>query len=757
MSADASPPPERPLRPRLSAARRERLRRIVDRTLGADALWSAALVGTCLLLALRTESMPPDPGEFRIGAAAPIEVRATDDVDVVDEPATDERRREARSRVLDVYVHDVERGRELVDLLAAAFRDGRSGVAPTPAVDAPAVVQDARATLERLGFDPAIEHAATTALASALEQLVIGNRSLLDREPAILLVRIPGHREQRVVDYARFVGVEQARSEVSESLAAALTLPPADESVLAEYVASFVDANVHYDSEETHARRESAADGVPPVTVHVPRGETLVRQGQIVTPSDLERLDAANRASWARGGRLRVFGWLCVFGTLTFFAWRYASHDQRRFRKVRHLYALFVLVLLAMLLAARAVPWVVERILTGLGPPFDGASDPLYLVPFGAGAILIALLADGRVATVHAGFTTILVTLVTGGDAYAMTWSMIVQLAGIYAVSAHRERAALLRAGVVVGSIGAFAALVLDVLRDGTATAPDALYGAALAWVCGAVGVGLLVPFALPPLEWLFNVLTDARLLELSHANHPLLARLALQAPGSYNHSLFVGTLAEECAQAVGANGLLCRVAGFYHDVGKLANPEYYVENQHGTNPHDDVDPRRSAEILAGHVIDGVRMAREAGLPQQIVDMIPQHHGTRTMAYFLDKARRASSGDPPPREDDFRYPGPKPQTREAAIFMIADAVEAAARTVDEPTAPRLHEVIRQVTQAIVLERQLDECDLTFADLERVQDALLRRLVSMHHQRIEYPGYDFGARRRSASSPAAIRR
>jgi putative nucleotidyltransferase with HDIG domain len=265
--------------------------------------------------------------------------------------------------------------------------------------------------------------------------------------------------------------------------------------------------------------------------------------------------------------------------------------------------------------------------------------------------------------------------------------------------------------------------------------------------------VGLLISFILPMLESLFDVLTDIRLLELSNLSNPLLSQLALKAPGSYNHSILVGTLAEEGAKAIGANSLFCRVAAFYHDVGKITHPEYFVENQRGINPHDRLTPSMSSLIISSHVKDGIKLAREAGLPEQIIDIIPQHHGTRLMTFFYEKAR--NSDDPSlsgMKETDFRYPGPKPQTREAAIFMLADAVEAAARTVDEPTPNRLREVIRKVTNAIVLDGQLDSCDLTFVDLEKIQEAFLRLLLSIHHRRVEYPGFDFGASKGESRQP-----
>ena len=200
-------------------------------------------------------------------------------------------------------------------------------------------------------------------------------------------------------------------------------------------------------------------------------------------------------------------------------------------------------------------------------------------------------------------------------------------------------------------------------------------------------------------------------------------------------------------AKAIGANSLFCRVAAFYHDIGKLKKPEYYVENQRGVNPHDRLAPSMSALIVAAHVKDGVKLARDAKLPEQIVDIIPQHHGTRRMSYFYEKARRTANpalGEV--HEEDFRYPGPKPQTREAAIFMLADGIEAAARTLEDPTPNRLREVIHRIASSVVLDGQLDECDLTFADLERIEEAFLRTLTSMYHHRVDYPGFEFGRAR-----------
>jgi hypothetical protein len=249
----------------------------------------------------------------------------------------------------------------------------------------------------------------------------------------------------------------------------------------------------------------------------------------------------------------------------------------------------------------------------------------------------------------------------------------------------------------------------------------------------------------MPIFEWLFEVLTDVRLLELSNLDNPLLSELALRAPGSYNHSIIVGTLAEAAAEAIGANALFCRVAAFYHDIGKMKMPEYYIENQKaGENPHDRLSPSMSALILSNHVKEGIRMGREHGLPEAILEIIPQHHGTRVMTFFYEKAKAQaeSAGSHPPSADDFRHPGPKPSTKEGAIFMLADSVEAAARTVGEPDAERYRDMIRQIAGRAILDGQFDQCDLTFRDLDNISEAFIRTLASIYHRRIDYPTFIF---------------
>ena len=487
--------------------------------------------------------------------------------------------------------------------------------------------------------------------------------------------------------------------------------------------------------------------------LRVPKGTVLMTRGQVVTPEILARLAAIEARTSPRTTLLRFFGLLVLASALAFFLRRYATYHQRSFKRVRYLHALLASILLAMLGLAQALLWIAEQVAPRFTPPFNDPGAYVFLVPFAAGAILVALLANGRIAMVYAAFAAILYGMVNNWDLPVALWALLTQWAGIYAITSYRERAALLKAGLVAGGAGALVALATESIRNVHEPIAHDLFGAGLALVGGALGIGLVVSFALPLLEGLFGVLTDIRLLELSSSSHPLLSQLAVTAPGSYNHSLVVGTLAEEAAKAIGANGLFCRVAAFYHDIGKIRKPEYYIENQRGVNPHDRLAPSMSALIVSAHVKDGIRMAREARLPEQIVDIIPQHHGTRLMTYFFEKAKKqAALHGTEVNDDDFRYPGPKPQTKEAAIFMLADGVEAAARTIEDPTGSRLREMIHQIAGRIVLDGQLDACDLTFADLEKIERAFHRTLVSMYHHRVDYPGFEFG-RAKTEAPPA----
>ncbi len=358
-----------------------------------------------------------------------------------------------------------------------------------------------------------------------------------------------------------------------------------------------------------------------------------------------------------------------------------------------------------------------------------------YLVPAALGAMLLATLFDLKTGYAGAAVLSVLVGGIWGNEYNLTVVSFIAGVIGVITISRLRDRSQVIH--TILSLAGTYIIVILimgfirfiplrEIIRD---------------WPAGAAN-GLFTPIVvyglLPLIESVFGITTDFTLLELSNLNHPLLKRLSMEASGTYHHSITVGNLAEAASQAVSANSLLARVGSYYHDIGKIEKAEYFVENQiEERNPHNKLNPRMSALILMNHVKSGLELADQYKLPQAIKDMIIQHHGTTVMSFFYQKAMsKNDSGDV--SAEDYRYPGPKPQTKEAAIVMLADAVEASARALKDPTHSRLKGVVEDLVDSRFKEGQMDESPLTLKDLDRIKESFLMILAGVFHTRVEYP-------------------
>ena len=373
--------------------------------------------------------------------------------------------------------------------------------------------------------------------------------------------------------------------------------------------------------------------------------------------------------------------------------------------------------------------------------PFNNTGSYSYAVPFASVAVMLLLLENPPTALLASTLFSIAIGIMTGNLQLAV-FALLSSLAAVLGLFQYKRRTALVKVGLLVGAVNVAAVLAIDLL-SGRHFPPSNFGFDLLCAFAGGATVAIVVSALLPVFETVFHRTTDIRLLELANGNVSILKRLALEAPGTYHHSVVVGSLAEAAAQAVGANPVFCRTAAMYHDIGKLTKINYFVENQTGGNRHDQLFPRMSALVIASHVKEGIELAKEMNLPQELIDVIPQHHGTKLITYFYEKAKM--NHDPElgeVSEDEYRYPGPKPQTKEAGIIMIADAVEAASRTLDDPSPARLKGLIRQIIDYIFLDGQLNECDLTLRDLEKIAQSFQRVLMGIHHQRVSYPGFDF---------------
>lgn len=373
---------------------------------------------------------------------------------------------------------------------------------------------------------------------------------------------------------------------------------------------------------------------------------------------------------------------------------------------------------------------------------FYGKFDPsltVYALPLAMGSVLAALLIDIHTAIVFTVITSLLGGLWLNDPLYSI-YIFSTGLTGAFGVIRCKKRSAIWRGGFYLSLLSVFAALVISLFKRQLFTI-DILTVAGSAFANGLI-VTILVSALLPLFEYLFKITTDIKLLELLDLNQPLMREFLVEAPGTYHHSIIVGSLAEAAAEAVGVNPLLARVSSYYHDIGKVKMPDYFIENQIASvNKHEKITPRMSSLILLSHVKEGVELAKKHKLPQAVIDIIQQHHGTSVQTYFYQKAKEHHDNLTPITEEDFRYPGPKPQTRVAALVLMADAVEAASRVLSDTSPARVSLLVEKIINHCFIDGQLDNCELSFKDIREIKTHFVYLLSSMYHKRINYPGFE----------------
>lgn len=493
---------------------------------------------------------------------------------------------------------------------------------------------------------------------------------------------------------------------------------------------SAVRPNLIYNQEATEKAIKEAQDTVTPVQKNVKAGEIIVREGERVTAeqiSILEQLGIQRGRSYP----------LSLIGTVLFVLLTLGLVLE--FLKLYHpdIYSNEKLMLLV------GIIFIIIMLLTRLMTIIEIGNQPVlntmtgYLAPVAAGSMLIAILLDSKLAYFLTMIMAIYVGMLTGGNQLSFTIAAFISgTIGVYRVSSLSQTSDLAKSGLFLAATNIITILTLSLIT-GNLTINLALLSILIGAIGGILSAVLMIG-AIPYLESAFSITSMIKLLELSNPNHDLLKRLLLAAPGTYHHSLMVGNLAEASAEEIGANPLLVRVGAYYHDIGKIRRSEYFVENQQGfANPHGKIAPALSALIVTSHVKEGVELAREGHLPQQIIDFIAGHHGTSLAKYFYNQALE-EDGEGHISEDSFRYEGPKPQSKEVALVMLADSVEAAVRSIPDPSTDKIRTMVHKIIKDKLDDRQLEECDLTFKNLDVIAKTFCKVLEGVYHKRIEYP-------------------
>ncbi len=525
---------------------------------------------------------------------------------------------------------------------------------------------------------------------------------------------------RRVLDQAQAGAVrgdELAEARQGAREAVSVDLAPDEREMAGDLAAAHIAANLALSAEATAAARQEARDAVAPVQVSVQANEAIVRAGDPITTLDVEKLTELGLTEPV-GDVLPALGYGLMAALLAIllvgFLWRFQPAIWHRPRSL----VLFLLILLASAVVLRIA---------------GDRAIATYLVPTSAAVMLTGLLLGGAAGGAMAIGLAVVAGLVNDAALGPVMYVAAGGFASLVIILQAERLNAFVRAGLVLALVNV-AVVVGFGLLDGLD--PTGIAQLALAGLVNAALSVILAVGGFAVLGNVFGILTVFQMLEMANPTNPLLRRLLLETPGTYHHSVMVGNLAERAAETIGADPLLARVAAYYHDIGKMKNPLAFIENQAGgPNIHDDLSPETSARIIAAHVRDGVELAQEYNLPTQIAGFIPQHHGTAVMGYFAGKA--VQEGDEPDA-NAFRYPGPKPQTREAAIVMLADGVEASVRSLPRKEDADIREMVDKIVDGRLADGQLDDSDLTLRDIGRIRESFVEQLLGMYHQRITYP-------------------
>jgi putative nucleotidyltransferase with HDIG domain len=684
---------------------------------------------------------------YKAGEIATSDIRATQDYLLEDRPLTEKKRSQAEAAAPSVYSFNAiaaldvtQRFEKVLNLVREAKAGGefdrlalRDAVAKVLGCEVSGPEFD---SLLRLRGERAFLDEISRLTARIYSQKIVADKKAfaIDRAHGILVVDPETKREIAAGDYSTHIDVTEAVSSLAKMRIAAGG-EPRDLLKLKGLLARTILPNLAFDRAATEEKRREARESVRPVLFQVKRGEMIVRIGERISEEQALKLakifEARQGTNWLFMG-LGICGLVLV---LFYFPYRFARKNIRKFNpsnKDLFLLAFLTLGTFSILKMASAV----SAAMGGLFPYIDTA-DYTYLLPFAVGPTLVRIILNSEVALVYCAICAPLLGIMFNNSLPVVIYALLGGIVGAHGVRHCKDRGTIYTAGLKVSVVNLAMALSFQIFSDSLFTM-QTLYCAIFALAGGIINA-IVVSGTVPLIESLFQYTTDIKLLELSNLNSPILRELMIKAPGTYHHSVLVGNLVEAAAEAINANPLLARVAAYYHDIGKVSKPLYFIENlSNGENRHDKLSPSMSALVLISHVKEGAELARENRLGRSIVEIIRQSHGTGLITFFYDKAKKTVAEGVVVDERDFRYPGPKPQTREAGLVLLADHVEAASRTLADPTPSRIQGMVQKIINNIFIDGQLDECELTLKNLHEIAKSFNGILAGIYHHRIDYP-------------------
>jgi putative nucleotidyltransferase with HDIG domain len=768
-------------------------RRLADRYARAgDMRWPILIAVTVIFAAMLYPGFAIHVHDYRLGDVAERNIKATRDFLVEDPSATETSRNEAVEAVLSVYDHDPALPKTLGQKIDKAFAEMRTALEvaqtaapelatvpgpeiprdpgqpnqPTPAPVLPPPTAPASPSLEeilaskrpafeaavgapidaatyrmlaRFGFNRTLADRITRILNEILSNGVVANKEILLRESdrGITLRTVPGGREITVRNFRQFYGLDEAKTMVRVIGQPILRdYGAADYQLIVDLTQNLLQPNITPNRNETQERKAAAESAVKPVFQKIKAGEMLLREGERVTAFKLLKLKMLQEEQQGTQILLRSIGAALILAALLMAAFVLYHQRAGGERQLGRRDLLFIAVVLCTFFAVAEVSASLAQTLEQNTAFSFRAISVFYATPIAAAPMLICLFLGLSAAMPLAVILGVCVAIVDQDTFVVFLYFFVSGAMGAYWIRYCRERKVFIKAGAKLGLLHMGLVTAIAVY-GGRLSLPTLAWEWALSFL-GGIGCGVVASGLVPLVEIIFGYTSDIKLLELANLDQPLMRQLMIEAPGTYHHSVIVGNLVEAAASETGANPLLAKVCGYYHDIGKVKKPEYFIENQAGgRNRHDRLAPSMSALILIAHIKDGLELARRHKLGPDIADTIQQHHGTSLIRYFYEKAKQLKGAEAV-NIDNYRYPGPKPQTREAGLVMLADVVEAASRTLENPTPARIQGLVQNLINNIFSDGQLDNCELTLRDLHKIAKSFNKILNGIHHHRIEYP-------------------
>jgi putative nucleotidyltransferase with HDIG domain len=746
------------------------LNRLID---NSDSVrWALLVAVTIIFTILLYPNLIIEKHSYKLGDVVTRDIKAAKNFLIEDKDATEAGRKQAVENVLTVYDHDVNISAKTDQKIKNDFEDLRVLSETLKSIEkseSPSseneekklalhnlIWQKKTDFVEKIGisvsdadykileleaFSGDISNLISGILKEIYDNGVVANKEMLLKETdrGIILSDIKTKNEMLVYNLKHFYALDQAKTMVKVIGDPLLQNKALDlRNLVVDFAQRLIQPNVTLNRSETENRKKEAYSGVKPIFYKIKAGEMLLREGERVTKDQLLKLKIYQEGlknekvlTNCIGSALFI---LCILMTV----YALCIHNRPHLNTTKNL-----LFLASVLITFFFISSISESLADSVShyTPFSISADSIsYGIPLAAGAMTTCLFLGIELAIPIAMLIAIGTAIIFKNRFDIFIYFLLNGLMAAYWMQNCRERKVFIKAGLKLGLLNVILVTVVDVYIGGT-TIFKLMWDWGFAF-SGGVGAGIVTAGIAPLVEIAFDYTTDIKLLELANLDQPILRRLMLEAPGTYHHSVIVGTMVEAAASEIGANPSLAKVCGYFHDIGKIKKPLYFIENQaDGVNRHDKLAPSMSSLILIAHIKDGVEIAKQNKLGHAIIETIRQSHGTSLIRYFYEKATQLK-GENGVNIDDFRYPGPRPQTREAGLVMLADAVEAASRTLANPTPTRIKGLVQNLINRIFSDGQLDNCELTLKDLHNIAKSFNKILNGIYHHRIEYPEKQF---------------